>query len=44
MHPGRLPAKIEARASKIMPNRIAFFEELFLARPVFEEFGRKPPC
>lgn len=44
MHPGRLPAKIEARASKIMPNRIAFFEELFLARPVFEESGRKPPC
>jgi len=44
MHPGRLPAKVEARARKIMPNRIAFFEELFLAGPVFRTTGRKPKC
>ncbi|MGC6453313.1 MAG: hypothetical protein ACON31_05350 [Candidatus Puniceispirillaceae bacterium] len=44
MHPGRLPAKIEARARQIMPHRIAFFEELFLARPLFEASKRKPPC
>ena len=35
MHPGRLPARVEARAKAIMPNRLAFFEELFLARPAF---------
>ena len=44
MHPGRLPAKIEARTRKIMPNRLAFFEDLFLTRPVFETSKRKPPC
>ena len=44
MHPGRLPAKIEARARKIMPNRLVFFKELFLSRPVFEDTGRKPAC
>lgn len=44
MHPGRLPAKVEARARKIMPNRIAFFEEPFLAGPVFRTTGRKPKC
>ena len=44
MHPGRLPARVEARIREIMPNRIAFFEDLFLARPVFEDSKRKPPC
>ncbi|MEK9558918.1 MAG: hypothetical protein VW175_10920 [Alphaproteobacteria bacterium] len=44
MHPGRLPAGVEQRAREIMPNRIAFFEELFLAGPVFEESGREPAC
>ena len=43
-HPGRLPAKIEARARKIMPNRMAFFEKLFLSRPTFEDTGSKPKC
>lgn len=43
-HPGRLPAKIEARARKIMPNRMEFFETLFLSRPTFEDTGRKPKC
>ena len=40
MHPGRLPANVETRAREIMPNRMAFFEELFLAGPVFEDTGR----
>lgn len=44
MHPGRLPAKVEARVREIMPNRIAFFEELFLAGPVFKTSSRKPRC
>ena len=44
MHPGRLPASVETRARDIMPNRMAFLEELFLARPVFENTGRKPAC
>ena len=35
MHPGRLPAKVEARASEIVPNRLAFFEALFFARSAF---------
>ena len=26
MHPGRLPARVKARAKAIMPNRLAFFE------------------
>ena len=44
MHPGRPPAKVEARVREIMPNRIAFFEELFLAGPVFKTSSRKPRC
>jgi len=44
MHPGRLPAEIEARTRQIMPNRIAFFEDLFLARPVFKDTSRRPKC
>lgn len=30
-HPGRLPADIEAHAAETMPNRLAFFEKLFLS-------------
>ena len=44
MHPDRLPANVEARAREIMPNRLAFFEDLFLAQLVFEESDRKPKC
>ena len=35
MHPGRLPADIEARVISIMPHRLAFFEELFLSKNYF---------
>ena len=41
MHPGRLPAKVEAQAREIMPNRLAFFEELFLSKPVFYRTGEQ---
>ena len=44
MHPGRLPANVEARAREIMPHRLAFFEDMFLAQPVFEDTNRKPSC
>ena len=44
MHPGPLPAGVEKRAREIMPSRMAFFEELFRARPVFEDTGGKPAC
>lgn len=44
MHPGRLPAGVEARTREIMPNRMAFFEELFLANPVFKTTDHKPAC
>ena len=44
MHPGRLPASVEKNAREIMPNRMAFFEEMFRARPVFEDTGGKPAC
>ena len=44
MYPGRLSAGVEQRAREIMPNRIAFFEELFLADQVLEESGREPAC
>ena len=44
MHPGRLPASVEARAREIMPNRMAFFEALFLANPVFQATDHKPAC
>ena len=29
MHPGRLPEMVEQQARAIMPNRLAFFEEMF---------------
>ena len=35
VHPGRLPQGIEARVRKIMPNRLAYFEKLFLGNPLF---------
>ena len=44
MHPGRLPARVEARVREIMPNRLAFLEELFRAQPLFENIGQKPAC
>lgn len=35
VHPGRLPADIERHVRNVMPNRLAFFEELFLSEPIF---------
>ena len=44
VHPGRLPADIEQQVGEIIPNRLAFFEELFLAGPVFESDGQAQGC
>jgi hypothetical protein len=44
MHPGRLPGSVETRVREIMPNRLAFLEELFCAQPLFENTDQKPDC
>lgn len=44
VHPGRLPASVEQRAREIMPNRLMFFEELFLSKPIFYRVGREKRC
>lgn len=44
MHPGRLPRNVEARAREITPNRLAFFEDLFLSEPVFHRVGKEQGC
>lgn len=44
MHPGRLPTDVETRASEIMPNRLSFFEDLFLSKPVFYRAGKERGC
>jgi hypothetical protein len=44
MHPGRLPANVEARAREIMPNRLAFLEGLFLAKPGFYKVRDQRGC
>ena len=44
IHPGRLPAHIEARVRDIMPNRLAFFEDLFLNKPIFYQRGWPREC
>jgi len=44
MHPGRLPTNIEARAREIMPNRLAFLQTLFLAKPVFYNVRDQRGC
>lgn len=43
VHPGRLPANVEAQARAIMPNRLAYFEDLFLSGPIFKN-GRARGC
>lgn len=42
-HAGRLPEPVEQSVRDIMPNRLAFLEELF-AGPVFTQAGPKPDC
>lgn len=44
VHPGRLPQGIEARVRQIMPNRLAFFEDLFLSKPIFHRVGAERGC
>jgi len=44
MHPGRLPTNVEARAREIMPHRLAFFEDMFLARPTFYSVRKHRGC
>ena len=43
-YPGRLPTAVEAKVRQIMPNRLAFFERLFSAKPQFHRVGPKPDC
>lgn len=44
VHPGRLPQSIEAQVRKIMPNRLAFFEDLFLQKPIFHRVSKERGC
>lgn len=44
MHPGRLPQDIEQQALEIMPNRLAFFRDLFLSKPAFKPFKKVSAC
>ena len=41
-HPGRLPDHIEAKARKIMPNRLAFFEKLTFFKLQEQTRSNKP--
>ena len=41
---GRLPAPIEQRARGIMPTRLAFFDDLFLRKPIFYTIGKAQGC
>lgn len=43
-HPGRLPAKVEAKVKQIMPARLAYFDKLFSAKPLFYKVGPKKGC
>jgi len=44
VHPRRLPQRVEAQVRKIMPNRLAFFEDLFLKKPIFHRVGAERGC
>lgn len=43
-YPGRLPTDIESSVREIMPNRLAFFEDLFTQKPHFYRTGFKQGC
>ncbi|MXX89709.1 MAG: hypothetical protein F4213_16250 [Boseongicola sp. SB0677_bin_26] len=44
-HPGRLPGAVEERVRKIMPNRLAFFRNVFVERrPTFYRVGPAESC
>ena len=44
VHPGRLPQNVEAQAREIMPNRLSFFEDVFLSKPLFHRVGAEESC
>lgn len=44
VHPGRLSQRIEVQVRHIMPNRLAFFEGLFLKEPLFHRVGSDRGC
>ena len=44
IHPSRIPQSIEDDVREIMPNRLAFFETLFLSKPVFYRVGPTGTC
>ncbi len=44
VHPGRLPDSVEKRARDIMSNRLVFFEELFLKKPIFYRVDHEQGC
>ena len=44
LNEGRLPQDIEARAREVMPNRLAFFDDLFASRPTFFHVGDEKGC
>lgn len=44
VHPGRLPQNVEMRVREIMPNRLAFFEGLFMSKPLFHRVGSEESC
>lgn len=45
IHPGRLPERVERMVWQIMPNRVLFFEELFVeSGPVFQSVGPAGSC
>lgn len=45
IHPGRLPADVEQRVRRVMPNRLEFFHDLFVASgPVFQQVAEPRGC
>ena len=44
VHPGRLPQNVETLVRQIMPNRLVFFEDLFLRKPIFHQVGSEREC
>ena len=44
LHPGRLPRRVEAQVKDIMPNRLAFFSDVFLSQPMFRSVGSVRGC
>jgi hypothetical protein len=43
-HPGRLPPEIETAVTALIPNRLAYFEGLFVEWPLPDPAAPAPPC